>query len=114
MGLDIAKRKPKDIVFGEDLTILWKDGAESHYPLFGLRDACPCAMCVDEVTGKKVLDPKTIRPDIHILRAEYVGHYALRLFWSDGHNSGIYAFAYLRELAENPGLLSQGQPATFQ
>lgn len=108
-----AKRKPKDIVFGEDLAILWKDGTETHYPFFGLRDACPCAVCVDEVTGKKVLDPKTIPPDIHITRAEYVGHYALRIFWSDAHSSGLYSFAMLRELAENPGLLAEGHPVTF-
>jgi len=114
MALDLLKRKPKDIVFADDLKVDWKDGAESRYPLFGLRDACPCAGCVDEVTGRKVLDPKSIPPDIHILRAEYVGHYALRLFWSDGHNSGIYTFAYLRELADNPGLLAEGHPVTFQ
>jgi ATP-binding protein involved in chromosome partitioning len=108
MAAELARRKPKDVVFGDELTILWKDGAETHYPLFALRDACPCAVCVDELTGRKVLDAQSIPAGIHILRAEYVGHYALRIFWSDGHSSGIYSFAYLRELAENPGLLAEG------
>jgi DUF971 family protein len=28
-----------------------------------------------------------------------VGGYAVQLFWADGHNSGIFAFDYLRRLA---------------
>ncbi len=31
-------------------------------------------------------------------RAELVGRYALQIFWSDGHSTGIYSFHYLREL----------------
>ena len=110
---ELARRKPKDILFGEDLRIEWKDGVESRYPLFALRNACPCAACVDELTGKRVLDPKSVPPGVFIEKAEYVGHYALRLFWSDRHDSGIYAFAYLRELADNPGLLAEGHPMNF-
>ena len=59
---------------------------------------------VDELTGKKVLDPSSIPADIHIRKAEYVGQYAIRFDWSDGHESGIYAFRFLRELAEDPRL----------
>lgn len=110
MANPLARRKPQDVVFGEDLAITWRDGTESHYPLFALRDACPCAGCVDELSGRKTLDPKSIPPDVHILKAEYVGHYALRLYWSDGHSSGIYSFAFLRELADNPGLMESGAP----
>ena len=43
----LARRKPSDIVFGDDLKIVWRDGTETHFPLFALRDACPCAGCVD-------------------------------------------------------------------
>ncbi len=97
MALDIKKRKPRDIVFAEDLTIEWRDGVISHYPFFALRDACPCASCIDEMSGEKVLDPKQISPDIHIRSADYVGQYAIRIVWSDGHDTGIYAFRFLRE-----------------
>jgi DUF971 family protein len=31
-------------------------------------------------------------------RVELAGNYALQLHWSDGHNSGIYSWEYLREL----------------
>jgi len=106
MATKLAQRKPKDIVFGEDLAIEWRDGTVAHYPYFSLRDACPCASCVDELSGQKVLDPKSIPQDIHIVNAEYVGNYAIRVTWSDGHDTGIYSFRYLREffdLAQEKG-----------
>lgn len=101
MALALSKRRPKDVVFADDLTITWRDGVVAHYPLPYLRDVCPCASCVDEITGEKVLDPKTIPPDIHIAKAEYVGNYALRPTWSDGHDTGIYAFRFLRDIFDD-------------
>jgi DUF971 family protein len=97
MALNVNKRKPKDIVYADDLTIEWKDGAVTKFPFFALRDGCPCAACVDELTGRKTLDPKSIPTNIHILKCEYVGNYAIRIDWSDGHNSGIYSFRFLRD-----------------
>ena len=58
MATSIGRRKPKDVVFGDDLTIEWRDGEVSHYPFFGLRDVCPRAGCVDEFSGAKVLSEK--------------------------------------------------------
>jgi DUF971 family protein len=101
MALGLAQRKVKDILYGEDLTIEWGDGVVAHYPFPYLRDACPCAACVDELSGEKVLDPKSIPPDIHVKQAEYVGNYALRIDWSDGHNTGIYSFRFLRDLYDD-------------
>jgi len=110
MALAFVKRKPKDIVFADDLTIEWRDGLVAHYPLFYLRDSCPCAGCVDEVSGKKTLDPATIPSDIHIQKAEYVGNYALRITWSDGHDTGLYAFRALRDAFDEA--LEQGGDVT--
>lgn len=106
MANPLARRKPRDIQYGEDLTVEWKDGTVSRYPFRTLRDHCPCAACVDELTGRKTLDPERIPADIHIARAEYVGHYALRVDWSDGHNTGIYSFRLLRELADRAAELA--------
>ena len=53
---------------------------------------------MDELTGRKTLDPKTIPADIHIQKCEYVGNYAIRIDWSDRHNTGIYSFRFLRDL----------------
>ena len=104
MATKLGKRKPRDILFGDDVTIEWRDGTTTHYSLFTLRNACPCASCVEEMTGRKTLDPKSIPADIHIGKAEYVGHYGIRINWSDGHNTGIYSFAFLREMADDPNL----------
>ena len=98
MALSIKKRKPRDIVYADDLTIEWGDGVVAHYPFFYLRDVCPCASCVDEMSGEKVLDAKSIASSIHIRKADYVGNYALRIQWSDGHDTGIYSFRFLRDL----------------
>jgi DUF971 family protein len=38
--------------------------------------------------------------------AELVGNYALRIQWSDGHDTGLYTWKYLRELDE---LLARGE-----
>lgn len=96
LGSQFLQHKPETILIGTDLYILWKDGKESHLSFFDLRNLCPCAHCIDELTGQKVLDPKTIPNSIRIRNCEYVGNYALRIFWSDGHNSGIYSFKQLR------------------
>jgi DUF971 family protein len=37
--------------------------------------------------------------DVHPLSVEYVGEYALRFDWSDGHKTGIYPFDFLRDIA---------------
>ncbi|MBF0351684.1 MAG: DUF971 domain-containing protein [SAR324 cluster bacterium] len=93
----LKQKKPEKILIADDLYILWKDGHESRYIFFQLRNDCPCAVCIDELTGKKVLKPETIPVDIHIRHSEYVGNYAFRIHWSDGHNSGLYTFKSLRD-----------------
>jgi DUF971 family protein len=86
---------------GTRLRIRWKDGFESTHLPRDLRLACPCAGCVDEMTGKRTLAPASVPPDIHPLAIHYVGRYALQFVWSDGHQTGIYPFDYLRRLAES-------------
>jgi ATP-binding protein involved in chromosome partitioning len=80
------------------LAIAWADGHESVYDVRALRLACACAECVDEWTGEGRLDPARVPEDVHPLRVQSVGRYALQIDWSDGHSSGIYPFARLREL----------------
>ena len=101
MKLKVKKNntKPEKILLAEDLYILWKDGTESHISFFKLRDFCPCASCIDEITGEKTLDTNSIPKDIHPLSSEYVGNYALRIQWSDKHDTGIYHFKMLQSLS---------------
>jgi ATP-binding protein involved in chromosome partitioning len=81
-----------------ELAITWQDGHESRYPVRELRLACGCARCVDEWTGEERLDAGSVPADVHPLRIEAVGRYALQIHWSDGHDTGIYPFRRLREL----------------
>ena len=62
--------------------------------------SCPCAQCVNEWTGERVLKPDSISEKIEIRDISVVGRYALNFRWSDGHETGIYSFRYLRELCE--------------
>ena len=81
-----------------DLKITWQDGHESIYPARELRLACPCAACVDEMTGQIRIIPAHIPENVHPLAITPVGRYAITINWSDGHHTGIYAFDLLRKL----------------
>ncbi len=87
---------------GSALRIAWKDGHLSEYPPLQLRLACPCAGCVDEMTGRKILQPESVDPSVHPLEINYVGRYALSFRWNDGHDTGIFPFQYLRKLCPCP------------
>lgn len=76
----------------------WNDGTRSIYTIRALRCACPCALCVDERTGKKLLDDSTVSDDIKLERVQSIGRYAVGLSFSDGHRSGIYPYEKLKEL----------------
>ena len=80
------------------LVITWLDGHESVYDVRDLRLACGCAACVDEWTGEGRLDPDAVPADVHPLRIDAVGRYAIHVRWSDGHDTGIYPYRRLREL----------------
>jgi ATP-binding protein involved in chromosome partitioning len=84
---------------GTEVYIEWNDGLKQFYSAQALRLLCPCASCVDEFTGKKMLDPKTVPADIKTLSISPVGRYALHIQWSDGHNTGLYGFELLRKIA---------------
>ena len=80
------------------LRITWADNFVSTYSAAGLRRACPCAQCVNEWTGQRMLKPESISDELTIADISIVGRYALNFRWSDGHETGIYSFRYLREL----------------
>ena len=80
--------------------MLWEDGRDDNLDVRDLRLACRCAACVEEMSGQPLLNPATIAPDISPRSINTVGNYAITIAWSDGHSTGIYAFDYLRGLAE--------------
>ena len=81
-----------------DVKIRWQDGHESVYPARDLRLACPCAGCVDEMTGQLRLIASSVPQNVYPLKIDLIGRYAISIQWSDGHNTGIYAFDRLRKM----------------
>ena len=81
-----------------DVRIVWHDGHESVYLARELRLKCPCAACVDEFTGTLRLISSSVPGDVHPVKVNLVGRYAVSFEWSDGHHTGIYAFNLLRRL----------------
>ncbi len=59
-----------------------------------------CARCVDEITGQRIVDLEGIDPHIAIEDLKLVGNYALKISWSDGHDTGLYTWQHLRQLCE--------------
>ncbi len=97
------RNDPAEIGPTEDearLRIVWKDGRVSEYEPRELRLLCPCAGCVDEMTGVRTLRPEAVDEGVYPTAIHYVGRYALQFLWSDGHSTGIYTFEYLRDIGE--------------
>jgi DUF971 family protein len=93
--------EPRQIIEESDseISINWSDEAETRYNAADLRRACPCAGCVNEWTGEKMLKPENIAGDLSFSSISIVGRYALNFHFSDGHETGIYSFDYLRKLS---------------
>jgi DUF971 family protein len=81
------------------LSIKWSDDIETAYSAAALRRSCPCATCVNEWTGEKILREDSIVEDITFDNISIVGRYALTFHFSDGHDTGIFSFKYLREIS---------------
>jgi len=94
--------EPKSVAMSDtgDLRVEWLDGFEGTISPYDLRVNCPCALCIDEDTGNRILNPDQVPLDIKISGMEKVGRYAISITFSDGHNTGIFKFDRLRSLAE--------------
>jgi DUF971 family protein len=91
-----------DVTAAGALRIAWPGGPEVTVPAVRLRDLCPCAECVEEGTGRKLLDPASIPADIRPAEVAAVGNYAIQITWSDGHSTGIYSWRTLRDACGLP------------
>lgn len=88
---------------GDLIALRWGDGAEHYIPMERLRAWSPSA----ENTGERDLlgnqiggtDQKEF-PGVVVKSWRLVGGYALQFDFSDGHNTGIYSWEYLRALGE--------------
>lgn len=88
-------------IIGEEVAILWDDGAESYFGFESLRAASPSAETQGErdILGNQYGGGGARKfPGVRVLGWEQVGNYALRFDFSDGHRTGLYSFDYLRKL----------------
>ena len=95
-------------VTGFQTDIVWNDGHVSSYPSWYLRENCPCATCVEEFTGRRMILQGSIPSSLERVDVGPVGNYALHFAWSDGHSTGIYTFDFLRRICPCPQCLPEG------
>lgn len=82
------------------LEIIWNAEETDRIALRTVRQSCPCAACVDEFSGAKILDADSVPVDIHPLEVALAGNYALKVRWSDSHDSGLFTWDFLRSIAD--------------
>lgn len=108
------KKVPVEIKRNQDssVAITWDDGALSLLPWEKLRRLCPCAECREkrgDTSHSAPLSPKKSNP-LKVISADLkeettlealwpIGSYAVGMRWADGHQTGIYTYQYLNEIA---------------
>lgn len=78
--------------------IVWSSSDQTRVGFRDLRLLCPCAACVDEFTGERIVNPAMVPDEVAPTGLKYSGNYALKVTWSDGHDTGIYSWEYLSHL----------------
>jgi DUF971 family protein len=81
---------------GSQVVIDWKDGGRTAITSFDLRRLCPCASCVNELSGQRTLRKQDVDSTVSAKSFHKVGRYGLQFQWSDGHGTGIYTHRMLR------------------
>ena len=90
---------------GDGLQVQWSDGVTTVTPWRTLRKNCPCASCTEERAKPpdpfRVLSPQEVAAGApQPVAMQPVGHYAYKITWNDGHDTGIYPVERLRQLGE--------------
>jgi DUF971 family protein len=121
----VTVAEPEHIAISKSkgIKIDWRDAHHSEYALAYLRDECPCASC----TGAHGTEPQKsdysaetktpfqmFTPTLKMLNVEQVGGYAIRIDWSDGHNTGIYSFDHLRKICSCAECSAKKKAATHE
>ena len=81
------------------LVVAFDDGSEFTYTFEYLRVHSPSAEVVGHGPGQETL--QTGKEHVGITGVDPVGHYAIRLVFDDGHDTGLYSWTYLHELGRN-------------
>jgi DUF971 family protein len=109
------KEKPRDIqLIGNEIAILWPDGAEHYLRAPYLRAKSPSADNMGEVDilGRRHGGSEKTEADfagVTVTGWSFVGNYAVSFTFSDGHRTGIYTWPYLHGIGEAAAQQEQGQ-----
>lgn len=90
-------------LIGDLVAIRWPDGLERYLSGEYLRENSPSADTMGErdIFGNQLGGDGGRRyPGVTVTGWTPVGNYAVAFLFSDGHRTGIYAWDYLRRLAE--------------
>lgn len=93
---------PVELRFRKDareLAIRFEDGREGVIPYELLRVESPSAETKGH--GATRPPPPAGKRLVGVRGADLVGRYAVRVQFDDGHDTGLYSWRYLRELADN-------------
>ena len=80
------------------LTVSYDDGQSFALPAELLRVLSPSAEVQGHSPDQRITVPG--KKNVGIARIEPVGNYAMRIVFTDGHDTGLYVWEYLRELGE--------------
>jgi len=109
------KRLKNEAGEGAGLEIEWSSGEVVTLSAKTLREGCPCATCSEKKGNDTHANPlgsprvgrallqiveSTAEDDFNLKRIWTIGNYAFGILWGDGHDSGIYSHAVLRELSD--------------
>ncbi len=109
-----------DLKKAESLSVEWDDGTTSVFPIVYLRKMSPSAEA-RKLREDMAKNPLTVLPSnprrggasggpLTAVSAELVGNYAIRIRFSDGHDTGIYSWEYLREIDPDRPTEKPGRP----
>ena len=91
---------PTEIVglLRKNITLRWPDGHVSIIPARELRLRCRCAQCVEEWSGKPLVDASQIPDNLRAKMIRLVGQYGMSVEWSQSPCANIYNFRDLRAM----------------
>lgn len=97
---NVTKILPED---EKSMRLSFDNGDSFVISFLDLRFECPCATCVNEITGKRMLKREHLKPEVRPKQVEPVGRYGIKVKWSDGHSTGMYHYESLYKIAVKYG-----------
>ncbi len=97
----ISRKDIPQIQFDQqNVTLSWPNGTSWLVKNRDLRLSCRCALCADELTGKRLLKEEDVPLNIAAREVTPLGNYAVGIVWNDGHSSGIYPYKNIEPLTK--------------